>query len=263
MKILRTPWLNEFLGLVENAEESIKITSPFIKKSITNQLIENKQVQTKIELITSFKINSIYNGSLDLNSVDGILNNKGQVKNYSRLHAKIYIFDNQKAIISSGNLTNGGLLSNYEYGVLFEDKEIVNEVVNDFDYLYSGIDGNIEKVHIDEVKRILDKIPKPIHQTLPEYNIDIPEESNDVLEIDLHVIQQTLKGWKRDVFNCLTEINHQQFSLEDIYRYENYLNQLHSENNNIKAKIRQQLQNLRDIGLLEFMGNGNYRKLWK
>jgi hypothetical protein len=83
-----------------------------------------------------------------------------------------------------------------------------------------------------------------------------------MIEIDFNIIQQTLNGWKLDVFNCLTEIDNQQFSLDEIYRFEYYLKQKHSENNNIRAKIRQQLQNLRDIGLLEFVGNGNYRKLW-
>ncbi len=33
---------------------------------------------------------------------------------------------------------------------------------------------------------------------------------------------------------------------------------MHSENKNIKPKIRQQLQFLRDKGYLEFLGNGVY-----
>ncbi|MFA6309249.1 MAG: hypothetical protein WC677_05850 [Clostridia bacterium] len=33
--------------------------------------------------------------------------------------------------------------------------------------------------------------------------------------------------------------------------------------NNIEAKIRQQLQLLRDLGLVKFEGNGVYKKLWK
>jgi type II restriction enzyme len=34
---------------------------------------------------------------------------------------------------------------------------------------------------------------------------------------------------------------------------------LHPQNRNIEAKIRQQLQMLRDHGLIEFLGNGRYR----
>jgi type II restriction enzyme len=37
----------------------------------------------------------------------------------------------------------------------------------------------------------------------------------------------------------------------------------HPDNRNIKDKIRQQLQYLRDLGLIEFKERGVYRKLWK
>jgi len=33
----------------------------------------------------------------------------------------------------------------------------------------------------------------------------------------------------------------------------------HPENHNVKAKIRQQLQYLRDKGVIEFLGRGHYR----
>ena len=35
----------------------------------------------------------------------------------------------------------------------------------------------------------------------------------------------------------------------------------HAENHNIKAKLRQQLQMLRDRGVIEFLGNGLYRRI--
>jgi len=35
----------------------------------------------------------------------------------------------------------------------------------------------------------------------------------------------------------------------------------HIENKNIEAKIRQQLQFLRDKGFIEFLGRGKYRKV--
>ena len=49
-------------------------------------------------------------------------------------------------------------------------------------------------------------------------------------------------------------------TLEELYEYENELHIRHPQNNNIKPKIRQQLQFLRDKGFIEFLGNGKYRK---
>ena len=53
----------------------------------------------------------------------------------------------------------------------------------------------------------------------------------------------------------------QEFALSDMYRFENMLSLKHPENNNVQAKIRQQLQLLRDKGFIEFLGNGKYKKL--
>ena len=43
--------------------------------------------------------------------------------------------------------------------------------------------------------------------------------------------------------------------------FENNLQLMHPNNHNIQAKIRQQLQRLRDANFIEFLGDGNYRKL--
>ena len=63
-----------------------------------------------------------------------------------------------------------------------------------------------------------------------------------------------------DVLNCVNKISRPVFTLEEIYEYENELHIKHPQNNNIKPKIRQQLQFLRDKGFIEFLGNGKYRK---
>jgi len=67
------------------------------------------------------------------------------------------------------------------------------------------------------------------------------------------------RGWVLDVLKCVQELKRDEFSLADVYQFENYLSELHPANNNVKPKIRQQLQVLRDAGLLEFLGRGAYR----
>lgn len=67
------------------------------------------------------------------------------------------------------------------------------------------------------------------------------------------------KGWILDIMNCIDALNKKEFSLADVYTFEDDLKKIHPENRNIKPKIRQQLQFLRDKGYLEFTGNGTYR----
>ncbi len=67
------------------------------------------------------------------------------------------------------------------------------------------------------------------------------------------------KGWLLDVLMCIEKIRMNEFSLDDVYAFEGILKRKHPSNNNIQAKIRQQLQFLRDKNVIEFMGRGHYR----
>ena len=68
------------------------------------------------------------------------------------------------------------------------------------------------------------------------------------------------RGWLMDVLACVNKIRDDRFTLGEMYGFEEELQTKHHGNNNIRAKIRQQLQLLRDIGLLEFEGRGVYIK---
>ncbi|MBC8141169.1 MAG: restriction endonuclease [Armatimonadetes bacterium] len=68
-----------------------------------------------------------------------------------------------------------------------------------------------------------------------------------------------LRGWALDVFACIRRLGKTDFVLADVYTFENYLAQLHPENNNVQPKIRQQLQVLRNAGLVQFLSPGRYR----
>ena len=70
----------------------------------------------------------------------------------------------------------------------------------------------------------------------------------------------TNQDWLENVRDCVNRIPHHEFSLEDVYAFEKELQRKYPDNHHIKAKIRQQLQLLRNEGYLTFLGNGNYRK---
>ena len=69
------------------------------------------------------------------------------------------------------------------------------------------------------------------------------------------------RGWVLDVLNCVNQIEGRDFTLEQMYKFEDVLSKKHPDNNHIKDKIRQKLQILRDKGILEFRGRGHYRKI--
>jgi len=264
MEIIKTPWKNKLLELISNSKKSIKILSPFVKENVCNDILSVKQENSIIELITSFKLMSIYSGSVDVNGLEKIIKDKGTVKNFPQLHAKLYLFDDKEVIITSANLTNGGLLNNYEYGVYLKDIKLVSKVVSDFNLISNNENtGNVKLSDIKAVRELLSKIPKSDSLKLPKYEIETPEKNLDIIEISEDIILSSLKGWKMEVFKCLQDIPSQIFTLNEINKFEYKLKAIYPSNNNILAKIRQQLQYLRDLGLIEFLGNGLYKKLWK
>lgn len=69
------------------------------------------------------------------------------------------------------------------------------------------------------------------------------------------------RGWLMDVLWCVNQVASPSFTLEAMYRYDSLLSAKHPENHNVRPKIRQQLQVLRDKGFIEFLKPGLYRKL--
>jgi type II restriction enzyme len=67
-----------------------------------------------------------------------------------------------------------------------------------------------------------------------------------------------VRGWMADVLKVIRDLGKREFTLDEIFAFEPRLQKLHPENRNIRPKIRQQLQFLRDRGVLAFQGRGRY-----
>jgi type II restriction enzyme len=67
------------------------------------------------------------------------------------------------------------------------------------------------------------------------------------------------RGWLLDVMKCVESLGKREFMLDEVYAFERQLGELYPGNQNVKPKIRQQLQYLRDRGFIEFISRGNYR----
>lgn len=96
----------------------------------------------------------------------------------------------------------------------------------------------------DEVEQPIDSVLSKVKKTdfISQYNLNA-------------------RGWILDILNCVNLIEGRDFTLEQVYQFEDTLSQKYPENHHVKDKIRQQLQILRDKGILEFSGRGHYRKI--
>lgn len=260
VSILNDAIYDEFMNIVENTDKEIKLCAPFIKTSIINDILTYKKQNVNITTITNIKLMSFYRKVLDIQALSKILNSNGNIYNYPMLHAKIYIFDDNKLIITSANLTEAGLKKNKEYGIVSDDKELINTANFDFKNMCNNdITGKLKLSNLVEIERLLDSVPKETRIKFPNYEL----ENDEVYSYDIISSSPNLSGWKKDIFDIIVKFSDNHFALQDFEVYKPSLKILYPQNNNIEAKIRQVLQQLRDLGLIIFEGNGNYMRLFK
>ena len=75
----------------------------------------------------------------------------------------------------------------------------------------------------------------------------------------LENLKSDARGWTLDVLNVVRSLGKREFTLAEVYGCEDALGRLHPDNRHVRDKIRQQLQFLRDVGFVEFLGRGIYR----
>jgi type II restriction enzyme len=61
-----------------------------------------------------------------------------------------------------------------------------------------------------------------------------------------------------DVLTAVRSLNKTEFTNDDVYGLAPQLGKLHPGNRHMRDKIRQQLQNLRDLGLVQHVARGRW-----
>ena len=258
IEIVNNDFAKTFYRFVNEANNQLILCAPYIKKEIVQGILSSKKDTTSLSVITSANVANFVNYSSDIDAIEMLINNKSTVINYQRLHAKIYLFDKKKAIITSANLTNNALFQNYEYGILInEDEETINTIYRDFTKMMNSELSSI--FDSSSVKRI----KKFVNSYKQSRLVKIDEDEDELLPIES---KERLKGhltnWERDVFDCLDMIPDAKFNLSQVYKFVPLLQSKHLKNHHVEEKIRQALQNLRDLGFLKFIKPGEYKKLW-
>lgn len=263
IEIVKTPWEDKFYHMVSECDSSIRITSPYIKSNIVTKLYDHLKDSVQVDVVTSCKLMNFYRKASDIEALCVIIDRGGKLINFQKLHSKIYIFDDKKVIITSSNLTKGGLYSNYEFGIEIDEQNLIKSITHDFDNLKNDEkSGVVELSELYKIKEIIDALPKEDKIVIPKIKDNEDEQDVEVFTGDIKIVESKLSGWIRDVFDCLLEIPKEEITLNEVYSFEKKLSALHPENRFITDKIRQQLQKLRDIGLIQFLGSGKYKKLW-
>ena len=167
-KFLSFSWKDEFIDILSRTKKELFISSPFI--NVTGVKILSNSIHTKfsinIFLLTNLTTQNIINKSNEPSALLELYKQFDQIRisSLGKLHAKVYIVDNEIGIITSANLTSGGLINNFEYGILIDDKNVISTIKEDMLKYYSL--GNIfDKNLLKKINKESEKLYKIKYET--------------------------------------------------------------------------------------------------
>lgn len=182
-------------------------------------------------------------------------------------HPKIYLIKRRDRFIisiGSSNLTAGGLKNNVEVNAIFDaspSEELVSDVYgiyNRFKFQKNRFEPDLtyiedyeeayEIVRKKNVEALREKSTRSRIKELKEREKILPKPKPSKAE---------LFGWQKLVYERLPEGI---FQTSDMYTYEKELQQFYPENRHVTDKIRQILQQLRDLGLLKYIDRNRWTK---
>lgn len=167
-KLLVSPWENDFINIISQVKRELFISSPFVNEDGVNILLNSIQTKSNVEitLVTNLTTQNIVNRITEPKALLELCKHFKQVKisSLGRLHAKVYLVDSKISVITSANLTTGGLINNFEYGVLIDDATLCSTIRGDMLKYYSL--GNIlDKNLLKKVSEEADKLYKIRNKT--------------------------------------------------------------------------------------------------
>ncbi len=136
-QLLRSPWTSQFDQLLSYAKQSLVLCAPYIGRGPCARIITRLQDGIgdgfQLTVLTDLSRDNILSGATDASALADVVRvyPGTSIRFLPSLHAKVYVADERCAIVTSGNLTDAGLLRNFEYGVFFSDAESVRTIRDD------------------------------------------------------------------------------------------------------------------------------------
>lgn len=167
-KFLPFPWKDEFKDILKRTKKELFISSPFVNVAGVKILSNSIQIKSSINisLLTNLTSQNIINRTTEPTALLELykLFNQVRISSLGKLHAKVYIIDNEIGIVTSANLTSGGLINNFEYGILIDDKNVISIIKEDMLKYYSL--GNIfDKNLLEKINKESEKLYKIKYET--------------------------------------------------------------------------------------------------
>jgi hypothetical protein len=151
-RLVDSKWDREFRDALQADNAGLRIICPFIKHGPVERLLKHGRPKM-LQVITRFNDRDFYEGVSDLTALRLLRKNGAQIRGVRNLHAKLYLFGETRAIVTSANLTAAALLKNHEFGFIAEDALIIERCREYFDGLWRRAGPDLDDTSLIECER--------------------------------------------------------------------------------------------------------------
>jgi HKD family nuclease len=150
-----SPCAASILNLFDSQVRDVFVASAFLRNEAVSKmlarLLKDRTAPCRLRVLTRGSFSDILAGASDIASLALLTKAHHsdlaiECRRDPRLHAKIYVVDGCKAIITSANLTPPGLLTNIEFGVFVDSHEVVKNILDYFEPIWKMAERFDEKV---------------------------------------------------------------------------------------------------------------------
>ena len=192
MQPIPSPWSETFDRFVRSIHRRAFIVAPYITEQPLQRFISilNMASQPEVSLLTNLSPDGLLQGSIDGKAIANFCRKlpTATIRHLPGLHAKAYVADDHTAIITSGNLTQGSLHRNYEYGIQINDPWMVGKIASDL-HEYGNLGASVSVEELDHLADVATSLRKRHSNQLDSVRNSLRRE----FEVHLHNFHESLK----------------------------------------------------------------------
>ncbi len=258
--VVTTPTFDWLAERARGCRSRMLVGSPYVNDGIIRltDMVSNDVCR---KLVTRTNLRDFAARSSDLDTLCALAENGVAVYSLSALHAKVYVFDDTAALVTSANATNSGMWRNLECGLSTEDSGVVNELAES---LMDGLGAEYppSMVEADDLKELHGPVGV-VRRTLPELPVLAPGDDmhgRPFSKPDVEAFLERFTGWRRLTLEGILKMPESGFHNRDVLAVCGPVAAERYPNNRFVAdQLRKQTQILRDFGIIESLGEGHYR----
>lgn len=172
-RLVDRDWGNEVETAAAIGADRLRIVCPFIKAPTIRRLL-GRRPPADVRVVTRFNLADFDAGVSDTSALRALIDAGACIRGIQGLHAKLYIFGNDRVILTSANLTERAMWRNQEFGFVSSDPDIIRQCHDYFDSLWPSGANDLDAETLDTWERALAAVrssaPVP-GMMLPDYGV--------------------------------------------------------------------------------------------